>query len=70
MALQPEAIAAKGVRFNDLGAGLQVLVMQPADKIRLRNVEFVIAAVDEDALFVQQGAHGAVAEHRGSLQPR
>ena len=35
--------------------------MDVANQVGLRDVEFVVAAVDEDALGVQQGAHGAVA---------
>ena len=35
--------------------------MDVADEIGLRDVQFVVAAVDEDTLGVQQCAHGAVA---------
>ena len=39
-----------------------------ADQLGLRQVEFVIAAVDEDALGVKKRAHGSVAEHGRLLQ--
>ena len=35
--------------------------MDPADQVRLREVELVVAAVDENALGIQQCAHGAIA---------
>ena len=36
--------------------------MNAANQVGLREVEFVVAAVDENALGVQQGTHGAVAK--------
>ena len=41
--------------------------MNAADEFRLRQVQLVIAAVDEDPLGVQQRAHGAVAQQRPAL---
>ena len=58
---QAKRIRAEGVCFNDLGAGLQVVLMNAADEVGLRKVQLVIAAIDENALGVQQGTHGAVA---------
>ncbi len=58
---QTKRIGAEGVCFNDLGPGVQVFLMDAADEIGLRDIQLVVAAVDEDTLGVQQGAHGAVA---------
>ena len=38
----------------------KVLVVNAADKVGLREVQFVIATIDENALGIQQGTHGAV----------
>ena len=61
--LQAKRISAKGIGFNDLGPGLQVFMVNAANQVGLRNIQFVIAAVDEDALGIEQRAHGAIAEH-------
>jgi hypothetical protein len=61
--LQPVDICAKGVRLDHLGAGLQVLGMDTPHHLRLRKVQFVVAAVDEDAASIQHGAHRAVAKY-------
>jgi len=37
----------QGVSFNDFCAGLQVVVVYPADQFRLRDVQFVVALIDE-----------------------
>ena len=58
---QAKRIGAKGVCFNDVGPGLEVFLMDAADQVGLREVELVVAAVDENAFGIQQGAHGAVA---------
>src|ERR1019366_644588 len=58
---QAKRIGAKGVCFNDVGSGLEVFLVDPADQVGLRQVELVVAAVDEDTLGIQQRAHGAVA---------
>jgi len=42
--------------------------MHCADQFRLRQVELVIAAVDEDALGIEKRPHGSIAEHRRLLQ--
>src|SRR5438876_4377694 len=53
MPLEPIAVAAKGVGFNDLRAGLQVFMVNATYKIRLGEIQFVIATIDENALGVQ-----------------
>ena len=51
---------AERVGFQDLGAGLGVLLMDLANHVRRREVELVEAAVDEHAARVQHGTHGAI----------
>src|SRR5579885_366750 len=62
---KPECIGAERVGFNDFSSSLQVVVMNAADQVRLREVQFVIRAVDENSFLVQQCAHGAVTQHWG-----
>ena len=65
---QAKRISAESIGFNDLRTRLHVLMMQVADEVGLRDVQLVIAAIDEDALGVKQGPGGAVAQDRGLLQ--
>ena len=58
---QPEAICSKSIGFDDLGTSLQVFVMDAADQVGLRKIQFVIAAVDKNSLGVEPGSHRAVA---------
>ena len=58
---QTKRIRAKGVGFNNVRPGMQVFLMDATDQVGLRDVEFVVAAVDENAFGIQQGAHGAIA---------
>ena len=57
--------AAESIGFNDLRTGLQILMMQVADEVRLRQVQLVIAAIDEDALGIKQRPGSAVAQDGG-----
>src|SRR5437879_1107561 len=68
MPLEPVAITAKGVGFNDLRAGLQVFMVNATYKVWLRDVQFVIAAIDENTLGVKPCAHSSVAKNGGRLQ--
>ena len=58
---QAKRIRAEGVCFYDLGSGLQIVLMNAADQVGRRQVQLVVAAIDENALGIQQGTHGAVA---------
>src|SRR5262249_27864600 len=60
VALEPEAIATKGVGLNDLRSRLQIFMMNSADQVRLRQVQLVVAAVDENSLRIEQRAHRAI----------
>ena len=63
MALQAEGVCAEGVGLDDLRAGLQVLGVDTGDGLRLREVQLIEAAVDEDSAVIEHGAHGTVGEH-------
>ena len=58
---QPKRIRAEGVCFNDLGSGLQVVLMNAANEVGRGEIQFVVTAIDEDTFGVEQGTHGAVA---------
>ncbi len=60
---EPEAVGAEGVGFKDLGAGLQILLVDGENQVGVGQVQFVVAAVDEDAARIEHRAHGAVGEH-------
>ena len=63
IALQTQGIGPKGIGLDDLRARLQVLLVDVAHQFRLGEIQFVVAAVDEDAARVQAGAHSPIAEH-------
>src|SRR5690242_11275534 len=65
---QTEGVAAEGVRFDDLRAGVQVLLMDVADKVGLGKVQLVVTLVDEHALGVKQGTHGSIAQNGALFQ--
>ena len=44
-----------------------IFVMNIADQVRLRQVELVIAAVDENTFGVEQRPHGAITQDGGLL---
>jgi hypothetical protein len=64
---QAERISAEGIGLNDLCSRLHVLAVELADKIGLRHVQLVIAAIDEDSLGVKQRPSGPVTQDRGLL---
>ncbi len=53
-------LGAEGVGLEDLGAGFDVLLVDLADQVGLRQVQLIEAAVDEHAAGVEHGAHGAI----------
>ena len=69
VAQQAVAVGAEGVGLQHLRSGLDVVGMDGADDLRLREVEFVIAAVDEDTFGIEQGAHGTVTQKGPTAQP-
>src|SRR5581483_7808877 len=67
---QAGGIGAEGVALHHPRDGLVVVVMDLPDEVRLRKVQLVVAAIDEDASGIEQRAHGAVAQDRTLLQER
>ncbi len=66
--LQPDGVRAERIRLDDCRAGLQILRVHRAHQLRLRDVQLVVAAVDEDAAAVQHGAHRPIAKHRSATK--
>jgi len=67
LVLEPErseldAVGTEGIGLEDGGARLHVVAMHRADPSRVREVERVETAVDEDALIVENRAHRPVAD--------
>ena len=60
---EAEPVGAEGVGFEDLGAGLEVFLVNREDEVGVREVQFVVAAIDEDTAGVEHRAHGAIGEH-------
>ena len=56
-----EAVGPEGVRLDDVGARVQVLLVDAAHEGGVREVQLVEAAVQEDAARVEHRAHGPVA---------
>ena len=63
VASETKAVCAKGVGFKNLGARLEVILMNREDEVGVRQVQFVVAAVDEDTAGVEHCAHRAIGEH-------
>src|ERR1039458_1862506 len=68
MPRQAKAVRPEGIGLDNLSARLQIIVVDGADQLRLRQVQFVIAAVNEDAFGIEKRPHGSVAEHGRMLQ--
>ena len=66
---QPLAIRPKSVGFDDLRARPQIFLVHVADQSRQRKVQFVITAVEENALGVKRRAHGPVG-HQHTIEQR
>src|SRR6185437_1046011 len=59
---QNHRVRAEGVGFKNLGAGVGIGAVNLLHDRRLGDVELVKAAVDEDAVGVEHGAHGAIGD--------
>jgi len=57
-----DAIGAERIGFEHVSTGTHIFRVHAGDQARLREVQFIEAAIEEDALGVQQGAHRAVAD--------
>ena len=51
-----------------IGASLQIFVMQATYQVGLGDVQFVVAAINENPFGVEQGTHRAIAQDRGFFQ--
>jgi hypothetical protein len=63
---QPRPVGAEGVRFQNLGASLDVVQMDVLNQRGLRQIQLIVGTIDEDSLGVQDGPHGAVGHHRAA----
>jgi hypothetical protein len=52
MSGQAKGIGPESIGLNDLRPTLQVLVVDASNQVRLREIQFVVAAIDEHALAV------------------
>ena len=68
VAPQAKAVSTERVGLDDLRARLEVIVVNPANHVRLRDVQLVVAPIDENSLGVQQRPHRSVAQHGDALQ--
>lgn len=68
VALQTETVRPKRVGFDDLGARLQIFMVQTTNEVGLRNIQLVVATVDENAFAIQKRACGPIAKHGSGLQ--
>ena len=63
MARKAKSIGTKGVGLKNLGAGLEVVLVNGEDQVGVRQVQLVITAVDENTARIEDRAHGAISEH-------
>ena len=64
MAGEAHGICAEGVRFDEAGAGREVICMNFADQLWTGEAEFLKASVRRHAVFHEERSHGAVATER------
>ena len=57
---QLETVSAKGVGYDDIGAGLDVVAMNRGNHLRHRQVEFFRRLPRSQASLLEHGTHGAV----------
>src|SRR5208337_3452205 len=62
---EAEGVASESIGFNDFCPSLQVVVVDAADEIGLREIQLIVAAIDEDAVGIEQRPHRAVAKSGG-----
>ena len=63
-----EAVGAERVGLDDVGARVDVLAVHVGDEVRLREVQLVEAAIEEDAPRVEHRAHRAVADEHAPIE--
>ena len=57
---QLEAIGAKGIGLNDLGASFNIGAVRIDNHVRTAEVQFIEASIEVRSLSMQQGAHRAI----------
>src|SRR5207253_122076 len=50
----------EGICLNDVGAGVQVFSVNLAHEIRISDIQFIVTAINVNALRVQHSAHRAI----------
>src|SRR5438270_345513 len=60
---ESKAVRTKSIGFNDFCASLQVALMHGVNHFRLRQVQLVVRAVDENTVRIQQCAHRAITKN-------
>ena len=63
-----DAVGAKRVGLDDVGAGADVFLMDLTDQVGVRQIQLVEAFVDEDALRIEHGPHRAVADEDALIE--
>ena len=63
MSGQPETVGAKSICLDDFSPGLQVLLVNGEDQVRVREVQFVVTTIDEDTASIEDRTHGSIGEH-------
>ncbi len=69
MPRQSNRVGPEGIGLQDLRAVRHVVRMNGRDQFRLRHVELVVAAIDENAFGIEQRSHGPVAQDGTLRQP-
>src|SRR5579863_10400132 len=69
VARQAERISTEGIGFNNFRPSLQVVVVNGPNEIGLREIQFIVRTVDENAFRVEQGPHRPVAQYGKLLDP-
>src|SRR5579885_2954551 len=62
-------VGSESIGFENLGSRFHVLLVCFANERRRRKIQLVIAAVEENALGIQDRTHGAVGDHHPVLEP-
>jgi hypothetical protein len=68
MSHELHTIPAEGVRLDDVGSGFDVVQVEVAYKLGARDIQFIEAAADENALVVEHRAHRTVADQHAFLK--
>ena len=59
---QAQPVRAEGVGFQNFGAVAHVVLVDIADERRAGQIQLVVAAVNKDALRIENGSHGPIGD--------